>query len=283
MGTAQAWSFTISQPTPFTVSAQSPAAGATGVQRDAQLTMTFSRSADPATVTSANVRLKNAGGTVIASGVAYDSISRTVTLTPASWLVAQSPYTVEVGTGVLGADGTPLQALTTWSFTTGDCPCSLFPATAAPAAQGNSVQDGRTGTGPFSYELGMKFTATRNATLLGVRYYRDPSETGAHTGTLWSASGAVLATVTFTGESSVGWQMALFSTPLALTAGTNYVVSVNSNAFFGVTTQGLAAQLTSGPIASIADGQNGVFSTAAGQFPTGSYHSGNYFVDVVAR
>jgi hypothetical protein len=41
--------------------------------------------------------------------------------------------------------------------------------------------------------------------------------------------------------------------------------------------------VTSGPLHSIADGANGVFATTAGQFPTSSWNSGNYFVDVVVQ
>ena len=123
---------------------------------------------------------------------------------------------------------------------------------------------------------------SRTATLIGIRYFKDSRETGTHTGRLWNVNGTSLGTVTFTGESASGWQVALFTTPLTLTANTLYVVSVNANAFFGVTTSGLATQLTSAPISSVVGG-NGVFGSAAGTFPTNSYSSSNYFADVVVR
>ena len=131
----------------------------------------------------------------------------------------------------------------TSTFTTTTCPCSLFAATAAPTAVGNPTSDGRSGAGPFSYELGMKFTVSRTATLIGIRYFKDSRETGTHTGRLWTAYGTPLGTVTFTGESASGWQVALFTTPLTLTANTVYVVSVNANAFFAATTSASPTQL----------------------------------------
>ncbi|MEA2256580.1 MAG: hypothetical protein QOG35_2625, partial [Solirubrobacteraceae bacterium] len=62
-----------------------------------------------------------------------------------------------------------------------------------------------------------------------------------------------------------------------------YVVSVGVNARFVATTGGLRTQMTSGPLASVADGLNGVFGNAAGVFPTNSWQSSNYFVDAVVR
>jgi hypothetical protein len=282
LGVTQSWSFTVTAPTPFDVSGVSPAAGATGIQRDSSVLVTFNRSADPSTLTSATLRVKDAAGTVVPAAITYDAASRTATIKPNAWLTASATYTVEATTGAKAADGTPLAGVRTSTFTTTTCPCSLFAATAAPTAINNPTSDGRSGAGPFSYELGMKFTVSRTATLIGIRYYRDSRETGTHTGRLWSASGTSLGTVTFSGESASGWQVALFATPLTLTAGTTYVVSVNANAYFGVTTSGLATQLTSAPISSVVGG-NGVYGAAAGTFPTSSYSSSNYFADVVVR
>lgn len=62
-----------------------------------------------------------------------------------------------------------------------------------------------------------------------------------------------------------------------------YVASVGFNANYVFTGAGLAAQIVSGPLRSVADGNNGVYSAAAGIFPTSSFNSSNYFVDVVVR
>ena len=40
-------------------------------------------------------------------------------------------------------------------------------------------------------------------------------------------------------------------------------------------------QVSSGPLHTVADGLNGVYSGTLGSFPDQSYQSSNYFVDVV--
>ncbi len=59
----------------------------------------------------------------------------------------------------------------------------------------------------------------------GVRFYKGTQNTGMHTGSLWSSTGTLLATGTFISESGVGLADQLFSSPVAITAGTTYVVS----------------------------------------------------------
>ena len=67
-------------------------------------------------------------------------------------------------------------------------------------------------------------------TITGVRFYKEIDNTGTHTGSLWSAGGTLLASGTFSGESASGWQELDFSTPVAITAGTTYVVSYHTDA-----------------------------------------------------
>ncbi len=43
-------------------------------------------------------------------------------------------------------------------------------------------------------------------TITGLRFYKAPTSAGPHVGHLWSAAGALLATVTFDDETSSGWQ-----------------------------------------------------------------------------
>jgi hypothetical protein len=58
-----------------------------------------------------------------------------------------------------------------------------------------------------------------------VRFYKGFANTGTHVGHIWTGSGTLLGTVTFTGESGSGWQKANFSSPIAVTANTTYIVS----------------------------------------------------------
>src|SRR5579863_2000843 len=94
---------------------------------------------------------------------------------------------------------------------------SLFPIALVPSvASANDTS---------SVELGMTFSSAVAGTVTGVRFYKGPSNTGTHVGHLWDHSGHLLASVTFTGETATGWQQALFSKPIAITANTSYIVS----------------------------------------------------------
>ena len=71
----------------------------------------------------------------------------------------------------------------------------------------------------------MKFTASLSGQVTGVRFYKASTNTGTHVGDLWSASGQLLASATFSNESASGWQSVQFSQPVSITAGTTYVAS----------------------------------------------------------
>lgn len=131
-----------------------------------------------------------------------------------------------------------------------------------------------------TYEMGMKFRASIGGQITKIRYYKASSETGSHTGRIWSAAGTELASVVFTGETSSGWQEQALATPLDITANTTYVVSVNVNSHYVATGSGLSSSVVNGYLSTVADGANGVFG-AIGTFPTGSFSNGNYFRDVV--
>jgi hypothetical protein len=281
LGSPATWSFTTLAGPVLGVTTRTPTAGASGLGQTPSITATFNLSLDPTTVNANNVTLTGPSGAVAAT-IAYDNPTRKVTITPTAALPWGGTYTVTFTTDILAADGTVLVSPITWSFSTASCPCSLI--TSTPVKTHLPVKDGRGGSGPFSYELGTKIIATAPASLLGIRYYRDPSETGTHIGRVWSSTGTLLASVTFTGETASGWQTQALTTALPLTAGQTYVVSVGVNAFFVMTNLGLQAQLSNGPISTdVTLGKNGVIGAAAGIFPTTSYQSSNYFVDAIAQ
>jgi Domain of unknown function (DUF4082) len=74
-------------------------------------------------------------------------------------------------------------------------------------------------------ELGVKFRADADGSIIGVRFYKASNNTGPHIGHVWSSTGTLLGTATFTGESNSGWQQVNFSAPIAVLANTTYVVS----------------------------------------------------------
>src|SRR6202043_3476529 len=74
-------------------------------------------------------------------------------------------------------------------------------------------------------ELGMQFQSAQSGYVTGVRFYKGAGNTGTHTGTLWTATGAKLTSGTFTNETATGWQTMTFARSVPIQANTTYVVS----------------------------------------------------------
>jgi Domain of unknown function (DUF4082)/Bacterial Ig domain len=133
-------------------------------------------------------------------------------------------------------------------------------------------------------ELGVKFQASRAGSILGIRFYKGPQNTGTHVGSLWNSSGTRLAQVTFTGETASGWQQMNFATPVSISANTTYIASYHTSGFYSDDRNYFTNAYTSGSLTALADGSsggNGVYLYGSGGFPTNSYQASNYWVDVV--
>ncbi|MGZ6636414.1 MAG: DUF4082 domain-containing protein [Solirubrobacteraceae bacterium] len=134
-------------------------------------------------------------------------------------------------------------------------------------------------------ELGVKFTADSNGSILGIRFYKATTNTGTHIGNLWTSTGTRLASATFTNETPSGWQTVLFSSPVAITAGTTYVASYFDPAgHYSATPAGLSSAFDNPPLHAVASSTspNGVYiygSTST--FPINTFNAGNYWVDVL--
>ena len=115
----------------------------------------------------------------------------------------------------------------------------------------------------------------------GVKYYKGDGDTGTDVGSLWTSDGTLLASATFSDETSTGWQTVLFSDPVSITAGTTYVVSYHSNGHYASTSNYFTTDYTNGPLAAFAD-NNGVYTYGdLNQFPSLSFNATNYWVDVL--
>jgi Domain of unknown function (DUF4082) len=134
-------------------------------------------------------------------------------------------------------------------------------------------------------ELGVKFKSAAAGKITAIRFYKALANTSRHVGNLWSASGTLLASVNFNNETGSGWQQATLSNPVAITAGTIYVASYHTTIYsrddnYFTTTPPSWGPLTA-PDSSTCGG-NGVYAYgSASRFPTQSYDSRNYWVDVV--
>ncbi|WP_311043589.1 DUF4082 domain-containing protein [Rhizobium lentis] len=133
-----------------------------------------------------------------------------------------------------------------------------------------------------SVELGVKFTTSVAGTVTGIRFYKGDLNTGTHTGSLWSSTGTRLATLTFANETASGWQTAFFTSPVSVTAGQTYTASYHTNTGHYSSTAGyFTSNVTSGPLTAPASG-NGVYRYGNNsQFPTSTFQSTNYWVDVM--
>ncbi|RFB85568.1 adhesin, partial [Rhizobium leguminosarum bv. trifolii] len=131
-------------------------------------------------------------------------------------------------------------------------------------------------------ELGVKFQTSVAGTVTGIRFYKGSLDTGTHTGSLWSSTGTRIATLTFTNETASGWQTAYFTSPVSLTPGQTYTASYHTNTGnYSTTTDYFIANVTSGPLTAPASG-NGVYTYgSASLYPTSTFDSTNYWVDVM--
>jgi hypothetical protein len=129
--------------------------------------------------------------------------------------------------------------------------------------------------------LGVQFQAASSGFITGVRFYKEADNTGTHIGSLWSSTGTLLASGTFSNETASGWQELDFSSPVAVTAGTTYVASYFTNTgHYALTSGGLSSAVTNGPLTALAGG--GVYAYGSSNtFPTSTYNNNNYWVDVV--
>jgi hypothetical protein len=137
--------------------------------------------------------------------------------------------------------------------------------------------------------LGVKFRSDVDGLVSGVRFYKDSRNSGTHIGMLWSSTGALLASATFS-ETASGWQEVTFSSPVAITAGTTYVASYHTATGYPQDMDYFTAEggVYNPPLRALqdgVDGGNGVYAydSSSGDilFPSLSFRASNYYVDVV--
>ncbi len=161
------------------------------------------------------------------------------------------------------------------------CPCSLWEnsLTGTQDADKNAI------------EVGVKFRSDVAGYVTGLRFYKTASNTGAHTGRLWTTAGAQLGQVTFAGETGSGWQQANFDTPVAISAGITYIAAYHAPVghYASIGSYFKLVGFDNAPLHAPADGASGPngiykYGAAGGLFTGGApntFNSENYLVDVV--
>ena len=259
-----------------TVTAKSPADGATNVATSVAPSATFS---EPVSSLTVKFALKDPAGQDVPGTMLYDAASRTARFNPASALAEGTAYTATVS-GAQDATGNTMTPVS-WSFTTArpaTCPCTLWPDTAVPGtvstADGNAV------------ELGVRFRSDNAGFITALRFYKGAGNSGPHAGNLWTDTGTLLASATFSNESATGWQQVTLPAPVPVQANTTYVASYHTSAGFYSSDNDFfaTAGVDAAPLHAPQDGvqgANGVYKYGASGFPSFTFRSTNYWVDVV--
>ncbi|MGX7678036.1 DUF4082 domain-containing protein [Jatrophihabitans sp. DSM 45814] len=134
---------------------------------------------------------------------------------------------------------------------------------------------------PKSVELGVRFAASQPGNIVGIRYFKSAQNGATHVGTLWSASGAKLASATFTSESSTGWQEVRFAAPVAISANTSYVASYHTTTGYYAQQQGAFSNGATLGVNPALKASSGVYAYGSGAFPQATWHNSAYYVDVL--
>jgi hypothetical protein len=262
-------------PTPEVTGAY-PLNGQTSVPTTSAESFTFN---EPVQQNSISFSLADSSGNPVPGSVSYNAATNTATFTPSSTLSSAMTYIGTVS-AAMDTSGNQMAVPFSWSFVTaqatapaGQCPCSIWPDSTLPATPDANDSN--------AVNLGVKFTASANGSITGIRFYKGPANTGTHVGSLWTSTGTLLGQVTFSNESVAGWQQASFTTPIPVTAGTTYVASyLAPKGEYATLVRGLANAVTYGPLTALASG--GVYTYATSPvMPKSSYNASNYFVDVV--
>ena len=223
---------------------------------------------DPLTITGVSAPVN---GTV-----SFNTQNNTVTFTAANNYTGPASFNYAISDG---RGGTASASVAVTVHAPSASTASLFSSNPTPSTV--TVND------PNSVELGMKFQASTTGDIMGLRFYKGPSNTGTHVADLWSSTGTLLATATFTNETSSGWQQVNFATPVTITAGTTYVASYHTAGNYSDDPNLFASSVTNGPLSapsSASSGGNGVYAYGSGSlFPTNTFNATSYAVDVLFR
>jgi hypothetical protein len=209
----------------------------------------------------------------------------TVTVTTAAFasLVCGTSYAIAVD-AVDAAGNRSAQATTNaWTLPCdtpppSGCPCSIWANSQTPV--GPAAND------PIAVELGTRFRSDSAGYISAIRFYKSSQNIGPFVGNLWTASGTKLGTVTFSNVTASGWQEAALPSAVAIAANTSYLVSYHTDSGYYSGDNGYFATtgVDNGPLHALRDGlagANGIYKYGTSGFPTQTWNSSNYWVDVV--
>ncbi len=163
---------------------------------------------------------------------------------------------------------------------TAACPCTLWTPDATPAEVVHAD--------PTPIEVGVQFRTDVGGSITGIRFYKGPANNGAHTVSLYTAGGTLLARALSnpSKETDTGWQQADFDTPVNIPGNTVFVATYHTTSGnYAYSANYFNSDYDHAPLHALAAakvGGNGRFGyTSTPNFPADTYNGGNYWVDPV--
>ena len=158
-----------------------PGSGSTGNAVSVAPSATFSQPVTPSTV---SFTVKDSGGNSVAGSVGFNAADTVATFTPVE--LAGGEHDV-YGDGVGGAEclrhADERAVLVELQHRRGG-PVPVQHLANGPPTGSSESND------PNAQTLGVQFQASSSGFVTGVRFYKEPDNTGAHTGSLWSSTGS---------------------------------------------------------------------------------------------
>src|SRR5262249_4900137 len=149
-----------------------------------------------------------------ANGTLVLNSNGSFTYTPNASFVGTDSFTYQASDGIASSNAATVSITVTPA---GGTPVSIWsPPTVPGTADANDSS---------SVELGVKFRVSVPGFITALRFYKGATNTGTHVGNLWTSTGTLLATATFTNETATGWQQISLATPVAINANTTYIAS----------------------------------------------------------
>ena len=125
-------------------------------------------------------------------------------------------------------------------------------------------------------ELGSVIVPRVSGKITHVRFFKAATNTGTHIGKVYDASGTLLSSVTFSGETASGWQQAALPRALNVSAGSTYTVSYTTSGH----SAGDVGYYSAGPyLTPYLKALRGVYRSGSG-FPILTSNNANYYADV---
>jgi Domain of unknown function (DUF4082) len=129
-------------------------------------------------------------------------------------------------------------------------------------------------------EIGERFVSSLPGQITALSFYKFSGNTGVHVGNLWSSSGDLLASITYTNETASGWQTQNLSSPVSILADTVYTVSYHTNVGYEALDQNYFSKAYSLPPFSVAINGGAYSYGSSSSYPVVS-DATNYYADVV--